>query len=195
MSVCVYTITSVCLSTITSVCTSPVSVCVSALDCSCQHSSSSWPFNRGFRYQCLVHSSLASSCSTIVAAFGFTQEDCQVGSSMVGTPTPRHMPLAREFQFHSWHFAGVHERRRVPHPPLPPSSHSSTAPRHNPIISPLLSRPSHLRAHALGNHPHAIPLPFASRTHVHWQTVRHHVPHRRSVRVRRESNQTPPCPG
>ena len=35
------------------------------------------------QFQCLVQSSLSSSCPTLVAALGFSQEDCQVGNSMV----------------------------------------------------------------------------------------------------------------
>jgi myosin heavy subunit len=35
------------------------------------------------QFQPLAHSSQSSSCHTLVSAFGFSQEDCQVGSSMV----------------------------------------------------------------------------------------------------------------
>lgn len=35
------------------------------------------------QFQALVHSSHASSCHTLVTEFGFAQEDCQVGRSMV----------------------------------------------------------------------------------------------------------------
>lgn len=35
------------------------------------------------QYQCLAHSSQSTSCNTLIAAFGFSQEDCQVGATMV----------------------------------------------------------------------------------------------------------------